>query len=87
MKPFECWLPSRSKLTNLFLSAISDSVSSLPLVVLRIGFVYGPYVEFGLCEFIFLTFSIITKLTFSLDALVITVASIYGYMNKPMKTP
>ncbi|KAJ8595611.1 hypothetical protein M405DRAFT_806987 [Rhizopogon salebrosus TDB-379] len=45
------------------------SIDDLPLVVLRIGFVYGPYVEFGLY------------------ALVITVASIYGYMNKPMKTP
>ncbi|OAX40511.1 hypothetical protein K503DRAFT_864570 [Rhizopogon vinicolor AM-OR11-026] len=45
------------------------SMEDLPLVVLRIGFVYGPYVEFGLY------------------ALVITVASIYGYMNKPMKTP
>lgn len=45
------------------------SIDGLPLVVLRIGFVYGPYVEFGLY------------------ALVITVASIYGYMNKPMKTP
>ncbi|KAG1796780.1 uncharacterized protein HD556DRAFT_1359723 [Suillus plorans] len=45
------------------------SIDDLPLVVLRIGFVYGPYVEFGLYP------------------LVITVASIYGYMNKPMKTP
>ncbi|KAG1749084.1 uncharacterized protein EDB91DRAFT_1112369 [Suillus paluster] len=45
------------------------SIEDLPLVVLRIGFVYGPYVEYGLY------------------ALVITVASIYGYMNKPMKTP
>lgn len=41
-----------SRLTYLFLHHISDSVSRLPLVVLRIGFVYGPYVEFGLCEFI-----------------------------------
>lgn len=54
MKPFECWLLSTSKLVNLIIRAIFNSVSSLPLVVLRIGFVYGPYVEFGLCEFIFL---------------------------------
>ncbi|KAI6110046.1 hypothetical protein F5141DRAFT_1118342 [Pisolithus sp. B1] len=44
------------------------SIENLNLVVLRVGFVYGPYVEFGLY------------------ALVITVASIYGYMKKPMKT-
>jgi hypothetical protein len=42
---------------NLIIRAIFNSVSSLPLVVLRIGFVYGPYVEFGLCEFIFLYIS------------------------------
>ncbi|KAI6129162.1 hypothetical protein EV401DRAFT_2224860 [Pisolithus croceorrhizus] len=44
------------------------SIENLNLVVLRVGFVYGPYVEFGLY------------------ALVITVASVYGYMKKPMKT-
>ncbi|KIK98834.1 hypothetical protein PAXRUDRAFT_823446 [Paxillus rubicundulus Ve08.2h10] len=44
------------------------SIEGLNLVVLRCGFVYGPYVEFGLY------------------ALVITVASVYGYMKKPMKT-
>lgn len=44
------------------------SIENLNLVILRVGFVYGPYVEFGLY------------------ALVITVASIYGYMKKPMKT-
>jgi hypothetical protein len=76
-----------SRLINFIMGAISDAVPSLPLVVLRIGFVYGPYVEFGLCEFTFLTFLTITRLTFPTDALVITVASIYGYMNKPMKTP
>ncbi|EIW85380.1 hypothetical protein CONPUDRAFT_98379 [Coniophora puteana RWD-64-598 SS2] len=40
----------------------------LNLVILRIGFVYGPYVDYGLM------------------AQVITVASVYGYMSKPMKT-
>ncbi|KAI6151013.1 hypothetical protein BKA82DRAFT_4122827 [Pisolithus tinctorius] len=44
------------------------SIENLNLVILRIGFVYGPYVESGLY------------------ALVITVASVYGYMKKPMKT-
>ncbi|KAF9239678.1 hypothetical protein BU15DRAFT_46609 [Melanogaster broomeanus] len=44
------------------------SIDGLNLVILRCGFVYGPYVEFGLY------------------ALVITVASVYGYMKKPMKT-
>ncbi|KAL4074666.1 NAD binding domain of 6-phosphogluconate dehydrogenase-domain-containing protein [Scleroderma yunnanense] len=44
------------------------STENLNLVILRIGFVYGPYVEFGLY------------------ALVTTVASVYGYMKKPMKT-
>lgn len=44
------------------------SIENLNLVILRIGFVYGPYIEFGLY------------------ALVTTVASIYGYMKKPMKT-
>ncbi|KIJ60624.1 hypothetical protein HYDPIDRAFT_116923 [Hydnomerulius pinastri MD-312] len=44
------------------------SIEELNLVVVRCGFVYGPYVEFGLY------------------ALVTTVASVYGYMRKPMKT-
>ncbi|KAG6332890.1 hypothetical protein ID866_6197 [Astraeus odoratus] len=45
-----------------------ETLRILNLVILRIGFVYGPYVEFGLY------------------ALVTTVASVYGYMKKPMKT-
>ncbi|KAF8123778.1 hypothetical protein EV363DRAFT_1587130 [Boletus edulis] len=44
------------------------SIQGLNLVILRSGFVYGPYVEYGLYS------------------LVITVASVYGYMKKPMKT-
>ncbi|KAN0075363.1 hypothetical protein V8E55_011386 [Tylopilus felleus] len=44
------------------------SIQGLNLVILRTGFVYGPYVEYGLYS------------------LVITVASVYGYMKKPMKT-
>ncbi|KAG8217295.1 hypothetical protein J3R82DRAFT_5390 [Butyriboletus roseoflavus] len=44
------------------------SIEGLNLVILRCGFVYGPYVEYGLYP------------------LVITVASVYGYMKKPMKT-
>ncbi|KAH7889931.1 hypothetical protein F5I97DRAFT_1941146 [Phlebopus sp. FC_14] len=44
------------------------SIEELNLVIIRMGFVYGPYVEYGLY------------------ALVTTVASVYGYMKKPMKT-
>jgi hypothetical protein len=46
------------------LAAIED----LNLVIVRTGFVYGPYV------------------TVSLLSTVITVAAVYGYMKKPMKT-
>ncbi|KAF9470242.1 NAD(P)-binding protein [Pholiota conissans] len=44
------------------------SIENLNLVILRIGFVYGPYVDFG---------NIISA---------ITVASVYGYLQKPMKS-
>ncbi|KDR81431.1 hypothetical protein GALMADRAFT_206951 [Galerina marginata CBS 339.88] len=44
------------------------SIEELNLVILRIGFVYGPYTNFG---------NIISAMT---------VASVYGYMNKPMKS-
>jgi len=44
------------------------SIEGLNLVILRIGFVYGPYTDFG---------NVIS---------LITVASVYGYMHKPMKS-
>ncbi|KIM49305.1 hypothetical protein M413DRAFT_438490 [Hebeloma cylindrosporum] len=44
------------------------SIEGLNLVILRIGFVYGPYTDFG---------NVISA---------ITVASVYGYMQKPMKS-
>jgi hypothetical protein len=44
------------------------SVEDLNLVILRPGFVYGPYVDFG-------------DITSA-----ITVASVYGYLKKPMKS-
>ncbi|KAH9484181.1 hypothetical protein JR316_0003661 [Psilocybe cubensis] len=44
------------------------SIPDLNLVVLRIGFVYGPYTNFG---------TIISAMT---------VASVYGYLDKPMKS-
>ncbi|EGO21626.1 hypothetical protein SERLADRAFT_351071, partial [Serpula lacrymans var. lacrymans S7.9] len=59
-KPLDVWWHE----TVRMLSAIEG----LNLVVLRVGFVYGPYIDFG----------IYTS--------VITVASVYGYMKKPMKT-
>ncbi|KIO04141.1 hypothetical protein M404DRAFT_26703 [Pisolithus tinctorius Marx 270] len=63
------------------------SIENLNLVILRIGFVYGPYVESGLCK---TSYSLRTRFSYAeksfSDALVITVASIYGYMKKPMKT-
>ncbi|KAF8797845.1 hypothetical protein BYT27DRAFT_7265004 [Phlegmacium glaucopus] len=43
------------------------SIEELNLVILRIGFVYGPYTNFGNV------------------ASAITVASVYGYVHKPMK--
>jgi hypothetical protein len=43
------------------------SIEELNLVILRIGFIYGPYTNFGNM------------------ASAITVASVYGYMQKPMK--
>jgi len=43
------------------------SIEELNLVILRIGFIYGPYTNFGNL------------------ASAITVASVYGYMQKPMK--
>jgi len=42
-------------------------IEELNLVILRIGFIYGPYTNFGNM------------------ASAITVASVYGYMQKPMK--
>ncbi|KAJ3976409.1 hypothetical protein EV361DRAFT_884094 [Lentinula raphanica] len=50
--------------TLRMLAAIED----LNLVILRVGFVYGPYVEFG-------------DITSA-----ITVGSVYGYLQKPMKS-
>ncbi|KAF8969877.1 hypothetical protein BDZ97DRAFT_1725584 [Flammula alnicola] len=44
------------------------SIEGLNLVILRIGFIYGPYTDFG---------NIISA---------ITVASVYGYLQKPMKS-
>ncbi|KJA18608.1 hypothetical protein HYPSUDRAFT_69848 [Hypholoma sublateritium FD-334 SS-4] len=43
------------------------SIENLNLVVLRVGFVYGPYTDFG---------NVISAMT---------VASVYGYLKKPMK--
>jgi hypothetical protein len=57
MKHFECWLLLMSRFLDSYPGIISDLLSSLPLVVLRIGFVYGPYVEFGLCNFLLIFFS------------------------------
>ncbi|ETW85694.1 hypothetical protein HETIRDRAFT_407618 [Heterobasidion irregulare TC 32-1] len=47
---------------------ILGAIEGLNLVILRIGLVYGPYVDFGL----------MTN--------VLTVASVYGFMKKPMKS-
>jgi len=47
---------------------ILGAIESLNLVVVRIGLVYGPYIDFGL----------MTN--------VLTVAAVYGYMKKPMKS-
>ncbi|KAF8201582.1 hypothetical protein BJ912DRAFT_1116493 [Pholiota molesta] len=44
------------------------SIENLNLVILRLGFLYGPYVDFG---------NIISA---------ITVASVYGYLQRPMKS-
>ncbi|KAI0273821.1 NAD-P-binding protein [Gloeopeniophorella convolvens] len=47
---------------------ILGAIEGLNLVILRIGFVYGPYIDFGL----------MTN--------VMTVAAVYGYMKKAMKS-
>ncbi|KAI0306760.1 NAD-P-binding protein [Multifurca ochricompacta] len=47
---------------------ILGAIEGLNLVILRIGLVYGPYIDFGL----------MTN--------VLTVAAVYGYMKKPMKS-
>ncbi|KAI0282177.1 NAD-P-binding protein [Russula aff. rugulosa BPL654] len=47
---------------------ILGAIEGLNLVILRIGLVYGPYIDFGL----------MTN--------VMTVAAVYGYMKKPMKS-
>ncbi|KAH7910175.1 hypothetical protein BJ138DRAFT_1153513 [Hygrophoropsis aurantiaca] len=60
VRPLDAWWHETSRM----LASIQD----LNLVIVRIGFVYGPYVDFGL-------FAVVT-----------TVASVYGYMKKPMKT-
>ncbi|RDB21502.1 hypothetical protein Hypma_011415 [Hypsizygus marmoreus] len=44
------------------------AIENLNLIILRIGFVYGPYTDFGIV------------------ASGITVASVYGYLRKPMKS-
>ncbi|KAH7921728.1 hypothetical protein BV22DRAFT_1107017 [Leucogyrophana mollusca] len=60
VRPLDIWWHETSRM----LASIQD----LNLVIVRAGFVYGPYVDFGLY------------------AAVTTVASVYGYMKKPMKT-
>jgi len=47
---------------------ILGAIEGLNLVIVRIGLVYGPYIDFGLM------------------ANVLTVAAVYGYMKKPMKS-
>ncbi|KAI0048212.1 NAD-P-binding protein [Auriscalpium vulgare] len=44
------------------------AIAGLNLVILRVGLVYGPYIEYGVIPN------------------VLTVAAVYGYMNKPMKS-
>lgn len=62
-----------------------DMHPSLNLVIVRIGFMYGPYTNFGLCMFPPVTY-LRFQLTFLLVASVLTVGSVYGHMKKPMKT-
>jgi len=47
---------------------ILGGIEGLNLIVVRIGLVYGPYIDFGLMT------------------TVMTVAAVYGYMKKPMKS-
>ncbi|KAJ6618315.1 hypothetical protein B0H10DRAFT_2164210 [Mycena sp. CBHHK59/15] len=68
--------------TLRMLAAIED----LNLVILRIGFVYGPYTNWGSS-----TFSVFPPPPTGVDGLgavasAITVASVYGHMKKPMKS-
>lgn len=47
---------------------ILGAIEGLNLVIVRIGLIYGPYIDFGLMPN------------------VLTVAAVYGYMKKPMKS-
>ncbi|KAH9001467.1 NAD-P-binding protein [Lactarius akahatsu] len=47
---------------------ILGAIEELNLVIVRIGLIYGPYIDFGLMSN------------------VLTVAAVYGYMKKPMKS-
>ncbi|KIK24983.1 hypothetical protein PISMIDRAFT_23032 [Pisolithus microcarpus 441] len=83
VKTLDIWWHETLRMVGARLSVFP----SLNLVILRVGFVYGPYVEFGLCETVHYLQIHFTHAEKTLpDALVITVASIYGYMKKPMKT-
>ncbi|PPQ86881.1 hypothetical protein CVT25_012600 [Psilocybe cyanescens] len=52
------------------------SIADLNLVILRVGFVYGPYTNFG------------NTVSESIPEVIsaMTVASVYGYLDKPMKS-
>lgn len=58
----------------------------------RPGLIYGPYVDFGISAFlIFLGLAVVgfdASLVIVFDTVtnVLTVASVYGYMKKPMKS-
>ena len=57
---------------------------SLNVVALRIGHAYGPYVNFGISAF---PSSPPPPLTHPISVpTLITVASVYGYLKKPMKS-
>lgn len=57
---------------------------SLNLVIVRIGLVYGPYIDFGLSECA--TTNHPRVLHGVAVTTVLTVAAVYGYMKKPMKS-
>ena len=59
-------------------------VCRLNLVIVRIGLVYGPYINQGMSKSI--RFSRSGTFVTVLVATVLTVASVYGYMKRPMKS-
>jgi hypothetical protein len=76
-------LPSPSESCASIVLFLAEAACSLNLVILRVGFVYGPYVDFGqskptssACYFV-LTLPSVSKL--------IQVSAVYGYMKEPMK--